>query len=218
MKIPNNKKILIGLSDISSLHVVLNQKWKVPSLHASLLDRLALEKLSAENIHELRQVLENPDYVTVFDNLVPLNKPALVLKKIKAQVVGGNLMVVTSTLGTPSQIKTKNKILFLEELCERSYRVDRCLHQMKQAGIFDEVCAVVFGDFIDCDEPNKENHIQVTLKEFFGKLKVPAFTGIEAGHGDRQRPLFFNTETHLTGGNKPQMLVHSAFKKKVLSR
>lgn len=216
MKIPNNKKILIGLSDISSLHAVINQKWKNPTLHASLLDRLALEKLSAENIHELRQVLENPECVTTFDKLIPLNKPARVLKKIKSQVVGGNLMVVTSTLGTASQIKTKNKILFLEELCERSYRIDRCLHQMKQAGIFDEVSAVVFGDFIDCNEPNKENHIQVTLEEFFDKLKVPAFTGIEVGHGDRQRPLFFNTETHLTGGKKPQMLVYSAFEKKVL--
>ncbi len=213
MEIPKNKKILIGLSDISSLHAVLNQKWKFPTLHAPLIDRLALEKLSEENIHELRQTLENPGYVAEFTDLIPLNKAAQTQKKVKSQVVGGNLMVVTSTLGTPSQLKTKNKILFLEELCERAYRVDRCLQQMKQAGLFNQVQAVVFGDFTSCDEPNKENYIQAVLKAFFKDLKIPAFSGIESGHGEIQRPIFFNTEAHLSCGEKPRMLIYSAFKK-----
>lgn len=212
MKIPKNKKILIGISDISSLHVVLNQKWKFPTLHAPLVDRLGMDKLTSEDLHELRELLQNPDYVARFDQLKPLNKVALVKRKIKGELTGGNLMVVTSTLGTPSQLKTKNKILFLEELCERAYRVDRCLQQMKQAGVFKNVKAVVFGDFIDCHEPNKDNHIQAILKDFFKDFKIPVFSGVEAGHGLRQRPLFFNTEVHLACGEKPQMLVYSAFK------
>lgn len=213
MKIPKNKKILIGLSDISSLHAVLNQRWKFSTLHAPLLDRLGAHILPADNICELRKTLEDPEYVTEFSNLVPLNKAAIAQKKIKSQVIGGNLMVVTSTLGTISQLKTKNKILFLEELCERAYRVDRCLQQMKQAGLFNNVSAVVFGDFINCDEPNKENHIQIILRDFFKDLKIPAYTGIETGHGEKQRPLFFNTEAHLICGKNAKMLVYSAFKK-----
>lgn len=215
MKIPKNKKLLIGLSDISSLHAIINQKWKAPTLHASLLDRLATAKLNSENIHELRQTLENPEYVTVFGNLRPLNQAAQIQKIIKSQVIGGNLMVLTSTLGTTTQLATKNKILFLEELGERAYRIDRCLQQMKQAGLFAEVRAVVFGDFTDCNEPNKDNHIQVVLEDFFRTMRVPAFTGVETGHGEKQRPLFFNTEAHLACGKKPQMLVYSAFKKPV---
>lgn len=214
MKIPRHKKILIGLSDISSLHAVINQKWRFPSLHASLLDRLATDRLDSENIFELRQVLENPEFVMLFDKLKALNKAAQNLKLIKSTVVGGNLSVVNSTVGTISQLRTKNKILFLEELNERAYRVDRYLQQMKQAGLFDEVSAVVFGDFTGCDEPNKDNYIHVVLQNFFEKLKIPAFIGIESGHGDKQRPLFFNTEAHLTGGKNPKMLVYSAFQKK----
>lgn len=213
LKTPKNKKLLIGLSDISSLHAVINQKWKMPSLHASLIDRLALNKLTPENIQELRQVLEDSNYVTQFKNLQPLNKAAKSSKKIKSKVVGGNLMVVTSTLGTPSQIKTKNKILFLEEIAERAYRVDRCLNQMKQSGVFDGVQAVVFGDFVNCEEPNKENHIWSTIEAFCKDLKIPFFKGLESGHGDVQRPVFFNTEVHLSCGEKPQMLIYSAFKK-----
>lgn len=213
MKIPENKKILIGLSDISSLHAIINQKWNFPTLHASLVDRLALDLLKPENIYELRQVLENPEYVTEFNDLKPLNRAAKSQKKIKSKIVGGNLMVVTSTLGTPSQLKTKNKILFLEELSERAYRIDRCLQQMHQAGLFSDVAAVVFGDFTNCDEPNKDNYVQAVLEKFFKDMNVPAFTGVESGHGELQRPIFFNTEAHLTCGKKPQMLVYSAFSK-----
>ncbi len=216
IKTPTTEKLLIGLSDISSLHAVLNQKWKWPSLHASLIDRLALEKLSDDNISELREVLENPDYITEFANLRPLNPAAVKLKKnVKSKVVGGNLMVVTSTLGTPSQIRTSGKILFLEELAERAYRVDRCLQQLKQAGVFDGAEAVVFGDFLNCDEPNKDNYIQQVLEEFFREMKLPAYTGIETGHAELQRPLFFNTETHITCEERPRMLVYSPFKKPI---
>jgi muramoyltetrapeptide carboxypeptidase len=213
MPVPKNTKLLIGLSDISSLHAIINQKWKWPSLHASLLDRLALNQLSPENTKELREALENHNYVTSFKNLVPLNTSAASNKKIKAEVVGGNLMVVTSTLGTPSQIKTKNKILFLEEIAERAYRVDRCLQQLKQAGALDGVLAVVFGDFVNCNEPNGENHIWATIEAFCKTLKIPFFKGVECGHGVQQRPLFFMTSAHLTCGKKPQMLVYSAFNK-----
>ena len=212
MRIPKIKKLLIGLSDISSLHAILNQKWNFPTLHGPLLDRLALNILNPANVHELREVLENPAYVAAFENLIPINNAAKKAKTIKARIVGGNLMVVASTLGTPTQLKTANRILFLEELAERSYRIDRCLQQMKQAGLFKEVKAVVFGDFTNCNEPNKDNHVAQVLENFFSTLNIPAFKGIQSGHGETQRPVFFNTEAHLTCGEVPRMLVYSAFK------
>ena len=212
MRIPKIKKLLIGLSDISSLHAILNQKWNFPTLHGPLLDRLALNILNPANVHELREVLENPVYVAAFENLIPINNAAKKAKTIKARIVGGNLMVVASTLGTPTQLKTANRILFLEELAERSYRIDRCLQQMKQAGLFKEVKAVVFGDFTNCNEPNKDNHVAQVLENFFSTLNIPAFKGIQSGHGEIQRPVFFNTEAHLICGEVPRMLVYSAFK------
>lgn len=211
MAAPANPKLLIGLSDVSSLHAVINQKWKMPTLHASLIDRLAQHRLSAENLHELHRVLEDPAYVARFENLRPLNAAARRRKKIVSRVVGGNLMVVTSTLGTPSQIQTARRVLFLEEISERAYRIDRCLQQMKQAGIFTKADAVVFGDFTGCHEPTGENNVWQTIEDFFSKINVPAFSGLQSGHGEVQRPVFFNTEAHITCGDSPQMLVYSAF-------
>jgi muramoyltetrapeptide carboxypeptidase len=210
---PKKEKILIGLSDISSLQAVINQKWKFSCLHSALVDRFALEKLTEHNILEIKQALSDPEFKMKFSNLKSLNKAATSGKKISSSVVGGNLMVVTSTLGTPSQLKTKNKIIFLEELSERAYRVDRCLEQMKQAGLFKEAKAVVFGDFTSCDEPNKDNFIEDVLNKFSRDLKIPVFKGIENGHGVLQRPLFFNTEAHLTCNDNTELLVYSPFLK-----
>ncbi|AGH95571.1 S66 peptidase family protein [Pseudobdellovibrio exovorus] len=212
MKAPSKPKLLIGLSDVTSLHIYVTQKWGWPTLHAPLLDRLALKKLSKANLGELQSALEDANYVAEFKDLEPLNSSARKRKSIKSSVIGGNLMVLTSTLGTPYQIKTEGKILFIEEVSERAYRIDRCLQQLKQAGIFKGVQAVVFGDMTACDEPNKENYLDETLKSFFADAKFPVFRGVETGHGEIQRPLFFNTETHISCGDSARMLVYSAFK------
>lgn len=213
MRPPRQKKLLVGLSDVSSLHAVLNQKWKWPTLHGPLLDRLALNQLTPENMTELRAALENPALEAAFSALRPLNRAGRARKKIRSSVVGGNLMVLASTLGTPSQIRTRGRILFLEEISERAYRVDRCLQQMRQAGLFRDVAAVVLGDFTNCGEPNGENHIWPTLEAFFRDMKFPVFAGVECGHGTIQRPLFFGTEAHIACGEAPRMLVYSPFRK-----
>ena len=211
MAIPKNKKLLIGYSDICSLHTVLNQKWKWPSLHGALIDRLGEGTLSLENMNELNKSLTEDLFSATFSNLVPLNKAAMKAKKIQSKVAGGNLLVITSTLGTPSQINLKNKILFLEEISERAYRIDRCLQQLKQSGVLDKAQAVVFGQFVNCQEKNGEDLVPKTLTHFFEKLKIPAFIGINTGHGVEQRPLFFNTPAVLTCGKSAQMVVYSDY-------
>ncbi|MBC7419305.1 MAG: LD-carboxypeptidase [Bdellovibrio sp.] len=211
MAVPKNKKLLIGFSDITSLHAVINQKWKWPSLHASLIDRLKLGKLTPENTAELQASLLNIEFSALFKNLKPLNAAAKRNKKITSSVIGGNLVVLVSSIGTPSQINTKDKIIFLEETGERGYRVDRCLQQMKQAGLFDQAAAVVLGDFINGLESDGKDMVPDTLKNFFANLKIPTFSGVQAGHAEIQRPLFFNTRSVLTCGEAPQMLIYSDY-------
>lgn len=200
LKAPNHKKLFIGLSDITSLHIFLNQKWKWPTVHGPLAGSIGREVISETNLNEVKAVLEGSVKHFEFDNLKPITDLSQKVKSISGLVTGGNLMVATSTLGTPDQIKGAGKILFFEELNERSYRVDRCLQQMRQAGVFKGVKAVVFGDFHQCLEADGKDYITPTLKNFFTEIKVPAFTGIESGHGAIQRPVFFNTESKIMVG------------------
>ena len=114
--------------------------------------------------------------------------------------------MTTSSIGTPSEIKTKGRILFFEEIAERAYRIDRCLQHLDQAKLLDGVAAVVFGDFTKCEESNGTDLITPTLQNFFQKKNIPAFRGLQVGHGEIQRPLFFNTQNVLTCGSDPQLL------------
>lgn len=198
LKKPKTKKLFIGLSDITSLHLFLNQKWNWPTVHGPLIGSLGRGDLSEANIAEMKSVLEGSVDPIKFENLLPITDLSKKVKNISGSVIGGNLMVVTSSLGTKIQVNGKGRILFFEELSERAYRVDRCLRQMHQAGVFKNVKAVVFGDFFQCEEVDGKDYITPTLVNFFTEIKVPAFRGIQSGHAAIQRPVYFNTETKIT--------------------
>ncbi|MFZ3229201.1 MAG: LD-carboxypeptidase [Pseudobdellovibrio sp.] len=215
VKKPKQKKLFIGLSDITSIHLFLNQKWNWQTLHGPLVDRVAQEVLSEENCTELKAALDGSKNTFNFNNLMPLSDQALKVRTITGPVIGGNLMVATSSVGTPWQIKGAGKILFFEELNERAYRIDRCLQQMRQAGVFKKVKAVLFGDLVKCEEANGKDFVLPTLKNFFNELKVPAFYGVESGHADLQRPVFFNTKAKITTSaidqTQPKVVIYSPY-------
>jgi muramoyltetrapeptide carboxypeptidase len=210
MKLKKQKeKLFIGISDITTLHLFLNQKWGWRTLHASLLDRLAENKLRPENERELILTLRGEKSEFVFSGLTPLNKAAQKNAMIKSKLIGGNLTVLSSNIGTSNSLNGKSFMLFLEDLGERGYRIDRMLQQIKQSQNFKYCKAVLFGEFLGGDETNKENHVMMALKKFSTELSIPVFSGIEAGHGLMQRPLFFNTQAVLFSGAKAQLKIYN---------
>lgn len=207
-------KLLIGLSDITSMHQFVNQKWQWPSLHASLLDRVGQKKLPAANEKELMDVITGKLDAVEFMELTPMNDLALKKKIIKGTVRGGNLCTYMVSLGTklqPKYAKKDKTILFFEDIGERGYKVDRFLQHLSQAGIFDNVAAIVFGDFVDGLEASGQSLVHETLSRFAKQCKIPVFSGVETGHGVIQRPLFFNTAAVLTCDKNPNMIVYSAY-------
>lgn len=207
-------KLLIGLSDITSMHQFVNQKWQWPSLHASLLDRVGQNKLPKANEKELVDLITGQIGAVEFMNLTPMNGPASQKKTIKGTVRGGNLCTFMVSVGTKLQPKYQKKdrtILFFEDIGERGYKVDRFLQHLSQAGIFDNVAAIVFGDFVDGLEASGQSLVQETLSRFAKQCKIPVLSGIETGHGVIQRPLFFNTHATLTCDKNPNMIVYSAY-------
>lgn len=209
MKKPKQKKIIIGLSDCTSLHHFVNQLWKWPSLHASHLDRLGLGKSPADITNELKSVIEGKTKLTEFKNLKALNERARKLKKIKSMVVGGNLVTLQSSIGTKTEIDLKDKILFLEEIGERAYRIDRVLVHFMQSGLLSKVSAIVFGEFFQCEERDGRKLYLDVLDRFASEVKIPVYFGVETGHGEIQRPLFFGTAATIYGGDPGQMHVES---------
>lgn len=201
------KKLFIGYSDVTTLHLWLNQKMGWPTVHGPLLDRCGQNQLSENNKNELLSVLSGVKKEVYFSGLKPVNLAAEKNKlNLKAQLFGGNLTVFCSSLGTKLQPVLKNHFLFFEDIGERGYRLDRMFYQLQQAGIFQSCKAVFLGDFLLGQETNGDNHVWTVIQKFFEKSKIPVYSGVESGHGEQQRPLILNGKASLTCGNSVRLL------------
>jgi muramoyltetrapeptide carboxypeptidase len=207
LKKPAKQKLLVGISDITSLHVYFAEKWGWPTMHASLLDRMGSGKVPPKIEKETMDLLFGKSEGVEFKKLKPMNSAAKKMKPTKSSIVGGNLIVLQSTLGTPYQFDTDGKILFVEDLGERGYRVDRVLEHFNQVGLFKNCKALLIGEFLGGEEPSGKVLWPQVFKSWAERLQIPVFSGMEAGHGIIQRPVPFNTEAVLSGGARGSLWI-----------
>jgi len=191
---PSRPKILIGYSDITVLHSMFNQHYKIPSLHASVLTSLLNNQQ-----HTLPAIISALKGEEIKIPLQPLQNQTT--NKINGQLTGGNLKVLCTMLGTKLQLKTKDKILVLEDVNEKAYQIHRHLVQLKNAGVFSHLKAIIFGDFIKGDDiiwPAIRHFCQNHIPH------VPAYQAEGIGHGSNNHPLVLGHKAiidanHLTG-------------------
>lgn len=190
------QKLLIGFSDITTLHQYINQEWGWISLHGPHADRL--HTLSVDRQKELHDILFGKKEELKF-RLRPMNSLAKKNKTIKGKIIGGNLITTQSTLGTSWEISMQNKVVFLEDIGERGYRVDRVLEHMMALGILQKARAIVFGPFTGGEEPGgKKSKVPAVLKAFADRLACPVYSGIDSGHIPNSRALPLNTNAEIS--------------------
>ena len=108
----------------------------------------------------------------------------------EGKLLGGCLSVIASLVGTGYMPDTRGALLFLEDVNEAPYRVDRLLTQLRMAGVFDRVAGVVFGRFEGCEpEREEEGTVDDVLRGFASSVAVPVFRGLPYGHGEGRRVL-----------------------------
>lgn len=203
MKKPKKKKLFIGISDVTSLHHFFIQEWGWQTLHGPLLDRMGKNLLTEKHQKELKGLLFGESEEIRFSKLKPLNSAAKETRSIEASVIGGNLTVLQGSLGTPFQFSAGKKILFVEDWGERGYRIDRIFEQFRQAGVFKKCAALVLGDFLGGVEPKTgKNNFDLVFKRWAQDLEIPVFSGLEAGHGEIQRPVPMGTKAVLAAVEK----------------
>ncbi len=205
---PARRKLFVGYSDATTLHYFLNHRWGWPSLHGPLLDRLGSGTVRAEELAELKGVLLGGLREVRFAGLTPLNAAARKRLVVRSRVFGGNLTVLQTTLGTALQ-RSPRQILFLEDVGERGYRVDRMLQHLSQAGALRHLEAVVFGAFVGGRESDGRTLVPQVLERFAREQSFPVLMGMDAGHGEHQRPVFFNTPAELRCGPAPELTIES---------
>jgi muramoyltetrapeptide carboxypeptidase len=197
MKKPKNQKILIGYSDITVLHLFVNQQWGWESIHGPTISTFSNGKFDKKCFSELKEMLTGKLKNSKME-LVPLNIASENSKKtIEGKLIGGNLAMVQSVIGTKFQMNAKNKILILEDVNERGYRIDRMLTHLEMTGSFKDVKAIIFGDFINGHETSGESYVEFALSRFALDSKIPIFGSNDFGHGNINRPIILNSNAKI---------------------
>jgi len=180
--IRQNPKIIWGYSDITYLHTAIRQRTGLTTFHgpmpASDVADNDFDELSASMF---RQLFE-PAALYYSENISPLN--VIVPGEACAELVGGNLSLLISTLGTPYEIDTHGKLLLLEDIGEEPYRVDSMLNQLRLAGKLDAAAGIVIGDFAEADPPEGKPSLSLdqVFYDYFYSLPCPVMSGFKIGH------------------------------------
>lgn len=196
--IRRNPKILAGFSDITSLHLAIHKRAGLVTFHGPV----AVSGFTEYTQKCFRRALFNSRPMGVLTNPPETNtlRPANPLRAIvpgraRGPLVGGNLTLVSLLMGTPFEIETRGRILFLEDVGEEPYRIDRLLTQLRLAGKFDGVAGVIWGKCSDCGprtcQPSFDSTFSTgeVVDQILGKLKVPVLSGLVIGHTDDQLTL-----------------------------
>lgn len=198
--IRKNNKIFAGFSDITTLLNLFYEKCGLTTFHSPMgtsnfEDTITYNSfISALMEGYIPYTIKNP-------NKIPTN--CINKGSAEGNLIGGNLSLICSTLGTPYEIETKNKILFIEEVGEDPYKIDRMLTQLLLSNKLQQCSAIILGQFKDCTLPHYERSL--TLEEVFKdrlyNLNIPMFSGLSAGHDYPRLTLPIGAKVRITAEN-----------------
>jgi len=186
-------KWIIGYSDFTVFHQAINNLG-IETIHAFMPTSYTtfIEKNTA--IENLRKTL----FGEKLSYQITANKHNK-LGKTKGKIVGGNLAVMSSMLGTKYALQTKNKILFMEDIGEYKYRIDRMLYSLKLNGYFKECSGLIVGSFtnIPKNNPNFGMSLEELILDIIKEYNFPVCFNFPAGHISNNNALVFGRETEL---------------------
>lgn len=177
----NNPKIIWGYSDITYLHTAIRKKTGLVTFHGPMVESdLGKESIDKLSLSMFKQLLK-PTELIYSESISPLE--VLSEGNSTGILVGGNLSLLVSTLGTPFEIDTRNKILFIEDIGESPYQIDRMLNQLKMNNKLSEVVGIIIGDFANIESKKEPT---LTLKQVFNHYlidyPIPVMSGFKIGH------------------------------------
>ena len=175
-----NRPIIVGYSDITAMQIAILQNAGLVTFHGPMLSpNYGQEKAFGL----LFDILMNPSGEIPLENIDGTEFSVINEGTAEGVIVGGNMTLISSLMGTPYEIDLKGKILFIEELDEAPYKLHRYMWQLKLAGKLDEAAAVLIGDILpDREYDDPDISVKVIL-EVLQDLTVPILYNVRAGHG-----------------------------------
>lgn len=213
--IRTNAKIFVGYSDITSLHCAFLTQAGMVSFHGPMLNSdFALPNLPDFTLKSFLTTLAGGLTTGISSGYDGRTVTVLRSGKARGQLIGGNLALLCTVIGTPWQPSFKNKILFLEDIGEEPYRWDRMLTHLLNCGLLQQVAGIAIGLNADCEDPRaraaKEYRqtLAEVLKERLLPLKIPVVTGLPFGHVPPNATLPVGVNAELDANQGELRLLH----------
>jgi muramoyltetrapeptide carboxypeptidase len=176
----DNPKIIVGYSDITALLFAIFNRTGLVTFHGPMLRDLA--KDGGDNLADFLE-LASSSMPRIYDL-----SGGMVLNhgRARGKVLGGNLSIISSLMGTPFMPMMKGAILFIEDKGEPLYRIDRMLSQLRQGGVIDGLSGLIVGRFIDCGDISDINEL---LRDLTSGTDIPVINGLLVGHDRENRTI-----------------------------
>lgn len=178
--IRKHPKIFVGFSDITALSLALFAKSGLLTFAGPMVAAefaTGIRPMTSESLWKMLRQRNKSQTLQYCDNIKPLHGGVA-----EGTLLGGNLAVLCSLIGTPWLPDLRGAILFLEDVGESIYRIDRMLLQLKQSGILRQLAGVILGSFTAIPEDTPNRHLAAVTEEYFLPLAVPILTDIPFGH------------------------------------
>lgn len=196
-RLKRNPKIFMGFSDLTTLHLFLNRHLGWITIHGPMAANPGIGSHSDEEHAHLLSLWTDPGY-----------RPVLSFPRLEAwspgraegKLVGGCLSTIISSIGTSYEIDTDGSILFLEDVGEPPYRIDRMLTHLKLAGKFKSLNGILLGRFFECESPDGSCAAPEMMKELLRSETVPILANFPAGHGPENWALPMGARIRIDGG------------------
>ncbi|HZT28715.1 MAG TPA: LD-carboxypeptidase [Bryobacteraceae bacterium] len=216
--IRRNPKIFLGYSDITALHLAIRKKAGLVTFHGPVV----LSQFTDYTQQCFRKALFTTEPLGRLTNPPEANtlRPAHLLRtvrpgKARGPLVGGNLTLISTTMGTPFEIETHGCVVFLEDVGEEPYRIDRMLTQLHLAGKLAQAAGLIFGECHECTPRDYQPSFTSTftlgeiLDRILGKLNIPVLSGLTVGHTADQLTLPLGVMAELDA-DKGELVIEEA--------
>jgi muramoyltetrapeptide carboxypeptidase len=202
-KFKKKPKWLIGYSDITIFHTHIHSNLKIATLHSPMAAAFNDGVAGNDFIQSLHKAITGKKIIYKCAAHT-LNKKGTA----SGELVGGNLALLAHVTGTASDITTKNKILFIEDIGEQIYAIDRMLRQLKRSGKLDKLAALIIGNFTDTKDTDRPfgKTVYEAVYDVVKEYNYPVCFGFPVGHCKENYALKVGVKYKLTNGNKQTTL------------
>ena len=182
--IKNNPKIFVGYSDVTNLHLAITQNCDLVTFHGPMVSSNMVDSFDTETRNAFFNAINSREN---FEFRNPEGVELKTLKEGKAEgiLTGGNLSLLSASIGTPYEVETEGRILFMEEVCESITKIEKWIYHLRNAGKLKQCSGILLGQFTKIKNDSEDYDYTCCIKDALEGLNIPVMYDIQSGHGQK---------------------------------